>query len=344
MTSHTSALVFPAEDFLLQITRASEVPLDVWIGQHRQLVLEYIRRYGGILFHGFDLTPEQFRVVGNLIAPGPAAAYTGGMSPRPKYSDELFVSTQRPRELEIPLHHEYSYFSFWPMKIFFYCKTPAPEGGFTTLASTRTLMKVLNPRIIEKLHQRQVRYVRNYFESFDSGWQRSFATAERATVEKFCAASGVTCSWLPDGGLRTQNVAQGAALHPETGELLFHNHVNIFSMYHDGAGRLSPILLQYVKTVRPEVVEQVLRLRPQEMPTNAFYGDGSPIEPALVEEIHETLAQIKRGFAWSQGDFMVLDNMLAFHGRSAFTGDRLVLTMLKEMHHGRAVFHRQEPD
>lgn len=325
-------LVFPEHDFILAIEKNGDYPLNQWLADNQHFVTQAIHKHGGVLFRGFGLSPDEFVGASAIVSPHPPLPYTAGMSPRPKYSDSLYVSTQRPKELEIPLHHEYSYFPFWPMKIFFYCETAPLRGGETSLASTRSFMSRLNPRILTAIAARRVRYVRNYAPEFRLSWQQAFESDDRAVVERFCRTNDIQFEWRENGQLRTTNISQGTALHPQTGESLWHNHIQIFSMYQDPQGRLSPVLAQYAKSVSPEVMRRVLSLPAEEMPTNAFYGDGAEIEPAVIEEVFATLERVKVGFPWVKGDFLALDNMLTFHGRSSFEGPRLILTLLKEQH------------
>ena len=62
-----------------------------------------------------------------------------------------------------------------------------------------------------------------------------------------------------------------------------------------------------------------------ELPRNAFYGDGSPIESSALEEIREVYRQASIVFPWQKGDILMLDNFLASHGRRPFVGPRRIL-------------------
>ena len=44
------------------------------------------------------------------------------------------------------------------------------------------------------------------------------------------------------------------------------------------------------------------------------------------------LAQESVFFKWQEGDFLMLDNMLAAHGRSTFTGKRKVVVAMANGH------------
>ena len=70
--------------------------------------------------------------------------------------------------------------------------------------------------------------------------------------------------------------------------------------------------------------------REEDLPRNAFYGDGSKIEASVLEEINEIYQQETVTFPWQEGDILMLDNMLVAHGRKPFIGPRKVLVGMAE--------------
>ena len=61
---------------------------------------------------------------------------------------------------------------------------------------------------------------------------------------------------------------------------------------------------------------------------NCVYGDGSPIEASVLEEIRGVYQKSTVAFPWRNGDVMMLDNMMVSHGRNPFSGPRkIVVTM-----------------
>ena len=64
-------------------------------------------------------------------------------------------------------------------------------------------------------------------------WDEMFLTTDRATVEENCRDEGFTPTWLPGGRLRLVSEQPALRSHPETGEPVWHNHVQVF---HAGTG------------------------------------------------------------------------------------------------------------
>jgi hypothetical protein len=69
----------------------------------------------------------------------------------------------------------------------------------------------------------------------------------------------------------------------------------------------------------------------QNLPRNVYYGDRSPIEDSVMEEVGAVYEKAKISFPWQQGDVLMLDNMLAAHGRNPYAGDRKILVAMGEM-------------
>jgi alpha-ketoglutarate-dependent taurine dioxygenase len=87
----------------------------------------------------------------------------------------------------------------------------------------------------------------------------------------------------------------------------------------------------HVSTLPSQVQETLLaELGEQDLPNNTYYGDGSPIEPEVLDELRSLYHQETISFPWQAGDILLLDNMMVAHGRSPFAGPRKVVVAMAE--------------
>lgn len=286
-----------------------------WAKSARELIETQLLKHGAILFRNFKIeTASRFEELARAVTPD-LLDYRERAAPRKEVGKNIYTSTEYPSDVQIPLHHEMSYAHSWPMKLFFFCLQPAAQGGATPIASDRLFLQRLNPEIKEVFLRKKVMYVRNYGEGLDLSWQEAFQTTERGVVENYCREAGTEFEWREGDRLRTRHVGQVMATHPKTGETMWFNHAHMFHQSNLDEAFLASLLAEFDE---------------ESLPRNAFYGDGSPIESSVLEEVRETYAQTAVTFDWQQGELLLVDNMLASHGRSSFTGPRKILVAMAE--------------
>jgi alpha-ketoglutarate-dependent taurine dioxygenase len=288
-----------------------------WGAQRREWVEGQLVEHGGLLFRGFGVgTAEQFQRFASAVS-SELLDYQERAAPRLKVSDKVYTSTEFPPDHVIPLHHEMSYSHNWPSKLLFYCELPAQAGGRTPLADDRKVFKLLDQRIKEPFMRKKVMYVRNYGEGVDMTWEEAFQTTDRAVVEEYCRQSRTEFEWRERNRLRTRQVRQAVATHPKTGETVWFNHAHMF----------------HVSSLEPSVRQSLLEVfTEEELPRNALYGDGTPIEPSVLDEIRETYRSAAVSFPWERGDVLLVDNFLVSHGRDSYTGPRKILVSLTDLY------------
>lgn len=290
-------------------------PLHDYLAAARHYAETLLPTCGGLLFRGLPIGSagdfESF--IGAFTSS--LVSYEFGSTPRSQVQRQVYTSTEYPPHQHIPLHNEQAYTREWPMKIWFYCGQPAKEGGYTPIADSREVYRRIPARVRTRFVQKHVMYIRNYGNGLDVAWQKVFNTQDPAVVERYCRAHGIEYEWKEDGELRTRQVAQATAVHPRTGETVWFNQAHLF----------------HVSNLEPALRETLLEVVSEEdLPRNACYGDGSPIEPEFLEDIREVYRSLAVQFAWQQGDVMMLDNMLAAHGRTPFAGRRQILVAMAE--------------
>lgn len=294
--------------------RASGLRIEDWLPEQLPMLEQHVLRTGAILFRGFDVDSlERFDGVVRILCPN-LMSYTEGATPRKTLKDKVYTSTEFPPEYSIALHNELSYVTTWPMRVFFACAVAAEWRGETPIADVRKVYQRISPRTRERFERHGWMLIRNYGDGFSLPWQKVFHTDERAEVEAYCARNRIELEWKAGDRLRTRQVRPASRVHPVTGEAVWFNHVAFWHI-----SSLEP------HDLRDEFLRQ---MAPDEMPYNTFYGDGSPIEPEVAEELRQAYSAELVSFPWQVGDLLMVDNMLVAHGRSPYRGPRRILAAM----------------
>jgi alpha-ketoglutarate-dependent taurine dioxygenase len=285
------------------------------VRSERENIEADLLRDGAILFRDFNVKSlPKFLEFAKALA-RELLDYREGSTPRSAVHDKIYTSTEYPAHQHIPLHNETSYSRSWPTKIWFYCVQPASEGGETPLADSRRVLQLIEPEIKRRFMEKRVMYVRNYGNGLDLPWQKAFLTTSRSEVEEYCRQAAIEFEWGEDDRLRTRQVCQAVATHPQTGEMVWFNQAHLF----------------HISNLEPSVAESLLSIiKEEELPRNAYYGDGSPIETSVLDSIRDAYRRATINFPWKQGDILMLDNMLTAHGRTPFEGPRRVVVAMAD--------------
>ena len=306
------------ESSLPRLYRSADPNLDLaqWVSDNLENLQSELAKYGGILFRNFGVTtPEQFEEFIRVISHD-LLDYYERASPRTQVSGKIYTSTDHPANQPIFLHNENSYRRTFNKKIFFYCETPAERGGETPIADCRKVFDEISPEVRSRFIEKNWMYVRNYGDGFGLPWRVVFQTDDRRAVEEHCRGNNIDVEWKNDDRLRTSATFPPVLKHPVTGEMSWFNHATFFNL----------------STLEPWVQEALMEEfdHPEDMPTNTFYGDGSPIEPEVLDHLRAAYRKHTVSFPWVKGDVMVLDNTLVAHGRAPYAGPRKILVGMSE--------------
>ncbi|MFI9366413.1 TauD/TfdA family dioxygenase [Kitasatospora sp. NPDC053057] len=269
--------------------------------------------HGAVLLRGFSpLDPAGLADLATAMS-GELLDYTNRSTPRTRVDGKVFTSTEYPADQAIPLHNEMSYADAWPATLFFASVVPAAEGGETPLADSARVYERLSAATCERFERHGVMYVRNFGNGLDLSWQEAFQTEERDEVTAYCAEHGIQVEWLGGERLRTRQVVQASTKSRTTGRQVWFNQAHLF----------------HVSSL-PAEVERELResFSEDELPRNAMYGDGSPLEAADLAEIRAVYAAEEIAFPWQAGDVLVVDNEQFAHGRRPYSGDRSLMVAM----------------
>lgn len=283
-----------------------------WAAENRPQLDDWLHRAGGVLFRGFGVkSVMEFREIAVAVRPE-LEAYVGGDSPRNRVADGVYTSTEFPPHVEIGLHNEMSYASWWPERIFFFCQTPAAKGGETQIADARRVLAHLDSTVRNRFDDKGVLYEQHLRHAEGSpgpgkSWQETFETEDRAAVEAHARDGGMDWEWT-ERGLRTSIRRAGIIEHPETGEPVWFNQANLWHAASESAKKWDA--------------------PPGEPHHHARYGDGSDIPTADLEAIEAAYQSAELIFPWEAGDVLLLDNRLAVHGRKPFEGPRAVFVAM----------------
>ncbi|HEY9827014.1 MAG TPA: TauD/TfdA family dioxygenase [Stenomitos sp.] len=281
-----------------------------WVKTRREYLTTLLQSAGGLLFRGFEVAdPAAFESFLQSVA-GDLLDYRDRSSPRHLVGQHIYTSTDYPADQEIFLHSENSYAATWPLKLAFCCWTAPRSGGETPIADTRKLLQSIDPAIRDRFARLGVMYTRTFGDGMGLSWQEVFQTDVPSEVEAFCQANAIEWEWISDNRLRTRQVRPAITRHPQTREWVWFNHAVFF----------------HITSRPPEIRETLLaNFGEAALPHNTYYGDGTPIEPEVLDALRECYHAATVTFTWQEKDVLLLDNMLTAHGRSPFTGDRLVL-------------------
>lgn len=292
------------------------IDLIAWAADNRQFIENSLDQHGALLFRDFKISEaHEFEEFVKAVSSSELIEYRERTSPRSSVSGRVYTSTEYPATESIFPHNESSYNSTFPMKIFFFCHTPPARGGSTPIVDTRKVFQRIEPRIRERFVERKYLYVRNFDSDIGLPWQNVFQTDDMDEVEAYCRNADIECEWRSEGRLRTRQVRRAVARHPRTHEWVWFNHATFF----------------HVSSLEPRVRNALLKMVSEaDLPNNTYYGDGSPIEPEVLDALRAAYQQETIVFTWQKGDILMLDNMLTAHARDPFEGPRKILTAMSE--------------
>ncbi len=300
-----------------------------WCRAHRAAVEALLHRNGAILFRGFDVrSADDFAEVARATSRQPPAEYVAGVARRKKITDGVYTSTEYPPHVDMPCHNELAHTKDWIALIYFYCQVAPRTRGETPLVDGRDVVRGMKAETAALFREKQVTYVRFLHCGDGSGilennvrvldpsgypysvsWQHTYGTTDKAVVEAHARRVGADIEWTPSNDLIWRERVSAIRRHSGTHEESWFSHVvNFHPSRMPGAVRA--------------------RIPESEYPRNVLFGDGTRIADSIVDEIRAVVAENEEAFPWQEGDVLMIDNVLAAHGRRTFEGPRTILTAM----------------
>ena len=283
-----------------------------WIIENKHHVEANLLQYGAILFREFPINSpgdfDQF-VKGFEYEPLP---YIGGAAPRKVIVGNIFTSNEAPPEAIIPFHHEMAAVPIYPNIIFFHCDISPPERGQTPLVLSNLVyrkMLELNKPFVDQLIEKGIKYTRVLPNGDDPtspigrGWQSTYGTDIKEEAEKIALELVGSIEWLPNGCLKTiSNVLPAIREDIRTGKIIWFNAIiAVYKGWKD------------------------CRNSPE---TAITFGDGSPMDPTVMDLLETVHNELAIDFIWKKGDIVMVDNRQVLHGRRTFIPPRRILVAI----------------
>jgi alpha-ketoglutarate-dependent taurine dioxygenase len=320
-----------------RITQGNDSSIDVvtdWLREHNPVLIADRDRYGAVLLRGFNAidSAERFSDALEAIAPH-LMDYVGGSAPREVVFRRVTTASGLPGTYSLALHQEMAYQASRPDVLALFCDVPPDEGGETPIADARVVTSRLDAGVRDRFAKKGIG-VRRALPSPAEGaanrvprpWSHVFGTEDRDEVERIAQEKQWTVEWRPNGSmLLFQQVLPAFKTHPRTGEHVWANQVH----YH-----MPGCMIQWaVRDGREDEAAQFRKRLAEEPETldHAFHDDGSRVAGEDAEHVWDILAASEIPVRWQRTDVMLVDNVIAMHGRRRYRGNRRILVgMIKD--------------
>lgn len=299
------------------------------IYSQKEILTKKLLKTGALLFRNFPFSNERdFSNFITTIDDGKFLDYIGGDSPRNKVLDGVYTSTEAPPSIKIPLHNELSFVKNYPKKIYFYCHIAPQEKGETTIADARKVYAAIDDQIKKTFIDKGLKYISNYFykstlmnllNSMQRGhksWIDVFETEQKEILEKKCLENDFEFKWEKNHWVQIVQKRPAVIMHPVTKENVWFNQAHLYDF--------NPKLLGWWRYLGAKLFYFRKYTRLHEI----AFADGTSIPREDLYQILDTLESNTIYFPWQKGDIMMLDNVLAMHGRSTFTGKRRIFAAM----------------
>jgi hypothetical protein len=284
-----------------------------WLRDNSEPIRAALNQHGALYLHHLPVASvDDFGKIRDALV-GERAGYKEQATPRSHFGDEVYSSTDLPPSQPIRPHNENSYTLTFPGLLVFGCLVAPDTGGATPVTDVREVLRAIPPALAGKFRETGWGLVRNYADHFGLGWKTAFGTDDPDVVARYCDANLIDYTWCADGHLRTVQRRSATIRHPGTGEEVWFNHLVFWNQW----------------ALDPDVREVFLQdLGAENLPFNTVRGDGEPVSQEDIEVLDDAYRRATVRETWKPGDVLIVDNILAAHGRESFRGNRKIVVAM----------------
>jgi hypothetical protein len=286
-----------------------------WLAANAPRLRAAADEHGGVLVRGLRIGDSAAAATASHQLGAELMTEVEGFAPRTSLPDGVYSSAQWPADQPMCMHHELTSAPRHPRWLIFSCVSTGSEGGAISLADARKVLAALPTGVVEPFTRLGWQLVRSFGQLVGVSVADAFGTDDRAAVDEYCRVNGIDHEWTPDGGLLTRQALRAIAGHPVSGEPCWFNQIAFLNEW----------------TMDPAVREFLVgEFGVDGLPFNTRYGDGTPLDPSVVEVINDVYEQHAEPVSWSDGDLLLVDNVGTAHSRAPYRGDREVVVALAD--------------
>lgn len=309
-----------------QVTRGADASLPEvvgWLAEHVALLHEERDRHGAVLLRGLRAvdSPASFAAVLDVIGPH-GMDYVGGSAPRSQVHGRVTTGSELPGNYSLALHQEMAYQAQRPDALVLCCLQPAAAEGETTLADARQVTSRIDPQVLARFDAKGIAVHRalpreQVPQRLPRPWPAVFGTEDPEQVERLATERGWGLRWGRNGVLHLeQELLPALRAHARTGQRVWANQLH----YH-----MPQCMIRWA--IRDGRQEDAAHLRDQlrdqpEVFDHCEHGDGTRVEPEAAEHVWDVLVGAEVPLRWQPHDVLLVDNVLAMHGRRRYRGER----------------------
>lgn len=251
------------------------------------IVIQLYRLSGALLFRGFDVTLDTFQ---NFTSKFTHNYIVNGSLTRKPVSGDGTTQTVNAGDQLIPPHAEMAYTPFRPELLWFYCDTPASEGGETLVCDGLDVWSRLKPATKELFLNQKVSY------------RKTFSNSKHDL-------NSIALLWL------------GQAVDTSSiGDRLSHIPDTLFRVEDDGSFYLEYTVPAAQKPKYHEALAFANSVIVEHR--SCFFENGEAIARDLRLELFYEASNCSLQHKWRTGDVLMVDNSRMMHGRAPFRDPR----------------------